>query len=168
MGFAQWRIALKGKVSKKQWLFLSSLFMITAGIGFIIGNRISPGLLTAHTSGIMSGMDAYYTLTETWLLAVLIRGVVVGAFIGVPQWFILKRSFEKAHYWLFSMILGSLAVFVSLVTVIAIVKSTIISMSLGCCISPVVFGAVTGWAIFRLLQRPKQTTYNSAIIGYDS
>jgi hypothetical protein len=158
VGLAQWRIALKGKITRKLWLLLSSLLIISAGIGFLISSRLSPGLLTEHTTGIMSGMDASYTLTETWFLAVLIRSIVVGAFIGIPQWFILRRFFHQAHYWLFSVVLGSLSVFASLVAIVAIVKSTLISMSLGCCITPVVFGAVTGLGLYNLLKRIKATS----------
>jgi hypothetical protein len=157
VGLGQWRIALKGKTSKKLWLFSSSFLIITAGIGFIISSRLSPGLLTSHTTGIMSGMDAYYTLTDTWLLALLIHGIIIGAFIGLPQWFILKRSFHQAHYWLFSTVLGSLSVFASIIAIIAIVKSTIFSIPLGCCISPIVFGVVTGLGLYNLLKRIKAT-----------
>ncbi|MEO8611140.1 MAG: hypothetical protein ABI690_24805 [Chloroflexota bacterium] len=154
IGLAQWQIALRDKIGKKRWLFANAFLIIAAGIGFLISSPISPGILAVQ-SGIMSGMDDYFTLKETWLLGVLTRGIVIGAAIGLPQWLILRRTFYKAHHWWFAVILGSVAVFASAVTIISIVKSVLISETLICCLSPIAFGTVTGIALYHLLNRSK-------------
>jgi hypothetical protein len=156
LGFAQWQIALKGKVDKRVWIFSSALIGITGTIGITFAAQIAPSMYTTH-SGILSGLDTEYSINSTWIISVAILGGTFGISTGLPQWLILRHYYYKANRWLLAVIAGSVAVFASLVVVDFVIKIAFLTTPLNfCCISPTVFGAITGAALYDLLKQSKR------------
>jgi hypothetical protein len=157
MGYAQWSIAVKDKVDRRTWI-TSSVFTFVAGIiGLITIGRAASSLFDVQP-GNLSGLDTTFTVNNTWPITVIFLGVALGLPMGIAQWLVLRKHFYRAGYWLLAITAASVAMFTSLVVAVSLVKNATLSSGLGCCVSPIVFGAVTGIALYSLLKRRKPNT----------
>jgi hypothetical protein len=168
-GFAQWKAALQGRVSKSVWLFTSVASNISSFTAIYIVAPIFGSFTQAEYLGIlrvqsgrMSGLDDRFLLGPLWLAGVIYLGVVWGIATGIPQWLVLRRHFNNTNGWLGITILGSLAMFGAFAAFVHFLRSTIIVPTLSCCIGPVIFSAVTGTMLYGILSRPKQMDANKS------
>lgn len=156
MGLGQWWIALKNKVDRRIWITSSALTIAAGFIGLLTIGRVAPSPFDHHI-GQYSGIDNSYTVNNAWPITVIILSVAHGLPLGIVQWIVLRRHFYNASYWLLAVPIASFVMFTALVGVVFVIKSDFLSWGLGCCVSPVVFGAVTGVALYSLLRHPKHT-----------
>ncbi|MCB9452913.1 MAG: hypothetical protein H6672_15845 [Anaerolineaceae bacterium] len=156
-GLAQWQIALKGKVPRRWWLAANSLNVIAALVGLWLGRRTIPSSsLFTFQSGTLSGFDTVMTVNETGLItSVAAIGAFVGIAVSLPQWLVLRHSFQQAYQWILGAALGGIAASASFVMIVLIMRDAVLSYSLCCCSTPIIFGGVTGYVLFDVLKRAK-------------
>mgnify|MGYP001191320512 CR=1 FL=1 len=156
VGLAQWHIALKGKMSRWGWLAANSLNVIMALAGFWLGSRIIPSSsLFTFQHGMVSGLDTDMTVNETGLVTLAVIGAFVGIAVSLPQWLVLRHSFQQAYRWILGAALGGIAASGSFVMIVFIVRNAVLSYSLCCCSTPIIFGGVTGYVLFDMLKQAK-------------
>jgi hypothetical protein len=110
VGLAQWKIALKEKISKRVWLLSCTFTVATGVIGLLAASYVAPPMISVH-QGIYSGLDTRLTLNNSWAVTVVVLGGVFGFATGLPQWLVLRRHFDNASSWLLSLTIAGITLF---------------------------------------------------------
>jgi hypothetical protein len=159
IGLLQWKANLKSVLGAKPlWPAANAV------------SGILMGLIVAMIAHVFTNSDGVTTIPRESTL-VFDLGVValVGLAIGIPQWIVLRGYVHRASLWIVVNVLAPVAAIGLTAVPRALLNSLIIfdndasriefdflfvlSAYLGI---PLVFGAITGTALFRLLQHRKQ------------
>ena len=157
IGLAQWQFALKSRIPKWHWITASACIAITLGITlWLISGSLPYPIVSIVSTDPSSEYDlGRLVLETTWLIPSLIIGTSVGLGIGLPTWIVLRGHIARANWWLVANIVSGL---VSMACFIAYAVILRIAWCASCeclCITPLVFGLITGHALHRLLRHPK-------------
>ena len=124
MGIAQW-IVLNRKVPRAGWWILATI------VGFVIV-KVTGG-------GITSAVDG--------ALGVVLTGALLGAALGVPQWLVLDRGYERAARWiLMSTLTWGVAWPVGVASDLVLTSGS----GWGFFVGALIGGALGGWSLTRL------------------
>lgn len=125
IGFAQW-IALR-RVAP-----ISSIWVLTISAGLLLG-------ISNPLSGIWGLLD------DESVLSLTIGCATVGLFVGLAQWFFLRRHFVKSLVWVLSSAVG-LGLGIGLVLTSNLIDQGLVSIIL----VTLVYSIATGMAILRM------------------
>ena len=159
--FFQWSLTLRGPIPLRTWLVTGAAVSLGALVGAYIGLRVSGRNLFSDTwAGGNSGLQQSYTLSGSWLITVLILGVTFGAGVGLPQWIALRRTGRNAWLILAASLAASLSVLLSFISGVVILGNDLLAFCSPCCLSPIIFGVLTGLAVSRTLHLPPRSQNN--------
>jgi len=130
MGATQW-LVLRKQMSRAGWWVLAS--SPSFGLGMVGGTRVAVVL-----SGVLSGVLIWAVWWGLW-----------GAMLGAAQWLVLRRRVSRAGYWVLASTVGAGTCGAVLG---ALYQAGIEGASFF--LGSALFGAITGAALVRLLQRP--------------
>lgn len=130
-GILQWLVLRKLIYGASWWILASTL-------GWILGEAIAQ----------------LWTIAVTGIMGVEVRAIVVGAAVGLVQWFVLRRFVYGAGWWILASTIGwTVAETIALLLMIG--WATIIGGFAIDIIVGAVVGAVTGFALVLLLINPR-------------
>jgi hypothetical protein len=159
--FFQWSLTLRDRVQLKTWIATGAAVSLGTLAGAFIGSRASDLNLISDTwVGGNSGMQQSYTLSGSWLITVLFLGVTFGAGVGLPQWVALRRAGRDAWLILAASLAASLVVLLSFISGVVILGNDLLAFCPSCCLSPIIFGVLTGLAVSRTLHLPPRSKNN--------
>lgn len=164
VGWAQW-LVLRGPLPAlplRPWALATAL---GAGLAWLLGMLPSTFLAVAnaaHAAAASSAAAAQPAAAEPPLalqLALAVAmGAVLGPFLGVPQWRVLRRYLPKAGWWVLANVtawaVGMPVIFLAASLIPAGASSAVIFgyVALGCLAAGAVVGAVHGWWLLWLLR----------------
>lgn len=97
-GETYWSWAVKGRVDKTLWQKIS----VFTGLGLMLAFvTLDVDAAVAYTCIYQnSGTSQTCTLTDNWTLAIILRSLIVGLGLGLPQWWAFRQSrIPRAFLW---------------------------------------------------------------------
>jgi uncharacterized MnhB-related membrane protein len=140
IGIFQWFILRRRLVNPKRWIWAS---FIGLWIGAWIGTTVAGFSVDSGLSQVTTG---------------LIAGAILGAALGTAQWLILRQSVNLAGLWILANIIGLSAGTAGAWPVISNIHDDsigiIIYLVIALLVLTSIYGVVTGFFLFRLLDQP--------------
>ena len=94
-------------------------------------------------------------------VAGVVSGAVGGAAIGILQWLVLRRQVSGAGWWVLASTMGwavgsglGLLVFRTVALAVSSDAAFIVALSVGAAVDGAAMGAITGFALVKLLRQP--------------
>jgi hypothetical protein len=152
-GFTQWKVAFCPYISKRTWIAATLVSILAGGIVCIKAASLLPPAFYTY-GGNYSGLDVSLAVRETWY-STLALGGIVGIFISLPQWWVLRKAFRRSIYWFAALILASSIAAVFTVPAALILENIYLAVACSCVGMPLIFGLLTGVMLHQLLQHSK-------------
>lgn len=121
VGWAQWRILRQQGESGRRWMALSA---------------------TGTAVGVLPAAGAAIVLTLGWGIGIALIGAIIGAGLGIGQWFMLQERYEPRAGWWIAANAGAGAA-CALLTLAPLVRG----LPLGLLIGALLYGYITGMAL---------------------
>ncbi len=158
IGFVQWQIVLKhsainDRMPRWRWIVASAIMGLCGLVGLGAGSGAAPALLRT-LSDTTSTLDDKFQLLNSWPTAVLGLGLFLGTGLGLPTWILLYRYLRGANWWMVANMLGGVAILAVFALIVSVIQGSAASEGLICLVGPLVFAAITGTVLYRLLQIP--------------
>lgn len=154
IGVLQWSVVFDGLVSQRHWVAATVVIGFMGVPSSLIGLKLSDPIFASCVSK-ASGMAIDCTLADTWFRSVTVMGAAVGLAVALPQWFVLRKSAYQAGWWIPVNITG-VVVALSLYVLAVYALGGLCGAPLGICASPLAFSLITGFVLYRLLQRSEK------------
>jgi hypothetical protein len=161
IGWGQWQLSLQGYIPKRGWLYASAVVGVTFVIGLMVGNMITPPIMTPSTSG-CSELCESYQVADTWLESVLIFGVCIGLAVGLPQWVVLRRYRENTALWIAATI-GASILTVTYFILFLQTRSALLLFG-AICLAPPLFAFIIGFPLYNMLAHKPKPKHDDARI----
>lgn len=170
VGYAQWRVLRDPlpALRVRDWALATA---IGAGVAWALGmlpSTLLSAASAAHAAGAAPDASAAAAGAgpPLWLQLVLAAGMgaVLGPFLGVPQWRVLRRHLPRAGWWVLANVtawmLGMPAIFLATGLMPDGASPPVIAayVAAGCLLAGVVVGAVHGAWLLWLLRGAAGTT----------
>ena len=160
-GYRQWHIALKLYVQKRNWILATHFSMITVWMAVSMVGNVLPPVFRSY-GGDLSGLNVGWVVLETWYSA-LIFGGTFGLFMGLPQWWVLRKHLRLSILWLATVILASGTAAVLIVPIAQILKNIYLTVACSCVAMPLMFAVLTGFALYQILRHSSPTDEKSSV-----
>lgn len=156
-GIVQWLI-VRQYVQKSRWWILATIVGLTVGLAIGMTAR---WLTLWGVFGMMGGNFHDVMLrglggTLRGVAGGAITGVMAGAAVGIAQWLVIHRHFSRSVWWIvatFAAMIVGLAVSGAMETN----RETMIEWAMRGSIAAMLYSAITGLALIRLIQINKTT-----------
>ena len=103
------------------------------------------------------GLNNFGAMTAMTAFPIFVPGVVIGIFVGIAQWVILRRKFSNSEWW----ILAS-AISFGVIIVASFWLGSHPTEAIARCLNGIIFGAITGLVLVYLYNHPKQPVPSAA------
>lgn len=141
-----------------QWKSFSKVVLHLKGAPWITTTTLSAmvgWLLILPPAIILISVVARFSLITSYssFLYTAVAGIAFGAIMGVPQFFYLRKLYNKAGVWILANVLGWMGSFVIIYTFISLLKNSgsfaynFSLILISCVLSGIVQGLVTGTAL---------------------
>ncbi|MCL2924898.1 MAG: hypothetical protein MGF17_09815, partial [Trichodesmium sp. MAG_R04] len=144
VGSFQWWVIRK-RLSQARWWILATVLV---------------SAILFSTSDVLS--NAVSDVVSNTVIQVVVISSLIGLVIGSAQWLVLRKQLSQSHWWILANILGIAA------TLFAIVyssrrfePSSNWNFIFWFCISGIVYGVITGFALVWLLRQPGNSVRNN-------
>ncbi len=145
IGYVQWKSLSRLLVDFHPaiWIIITSLAAIT---GWLL--ILPPSVVFISFFSTLKLINAYYSI-----LYAALAGMAFGGIIGIPQYFIIKRFYNKAFVWIMANALGWMLSFITVYLALLLLShSTSLLLNfliiiLSCALSGLIQGILTGSAL---------------------
>lgn len=131
-------VVLREKVNAAYWI-------VATGIAFLVFGVL--GYMIFLTLGDFTLSDA------AWVLHVVIYSLLFGLILGLAQWFVLRWDYANADGWIITTLMAFVLLFGSAVAYYYLWQGGYEGAVMWWLTSPVIYGWVTGSALFRVLNQ---------------
>lgn len=159
VGLVQWNLAPSFNVSRRAWITanMTACVFMFALLNIFLPTSSFDLFRLVESESRRSALWVSSTISPTWPAAVCFLSGLVGVGVGFPQAFVLRKAGYKSLLVLPAKMLGVALVLLMFLLLVgrSDMDNDMISLSLMCCLGPMVFAAISGWSIYQIQHRNK-------------